>query len=580
MWRVIFYFFIIALIAGGAVWFAERPGALSLTWLGYEIETSLLFAAIVFAAIIVALRVVWSIIAAVFGLPGALTFFFKNRRQRRGYEALSKGMLAAGAGDAGLAQKFANQSGRWLANEPLTLMLKAQAAQLKGDEAAAERLFRSMVQMPDTELLGLHGLFIQARRRGDIAASKEFAERAFASNPALPWSARAVLMLQSAARDWRAAEQTLSLCRDSKLMTRAEADRKRAVILTARAMELEDNDDEAALSFALQAHKLAPELIPAAVVAGRILAGRGNALRASRVLAKTWRLSPHPDIAEIYGSVRSGVSPRERLKRIQALVKKDAGGAEGALALARAATSARVWRVARSALAPLLSEKLSARVCAAMADIEQGEFGDQGKTREWLARAVNAPRDPVWTADGFVSKTWLPISPVTGELDRFAWRVPLEALGDNVAEPIGLPGGELPAIETVVEEENSDQAALTPDPKPEKPDGEKDHETAQEAKTDNDGGSVDTTSVDVTSADQIAGDRSSGDQSSGDQKAADEALATTADKSDGPKIDDDDASDDPLDATAGEIFVPPPPDDPGPVPEKKEARGWLRSLFQ
>ena len=35
-----------------------------------------------------------------------------------------------------------------------------------------------------------------------------------------------------------------------------------------------------------------------------------------------------------------------------------------------------------------------------MSEVEEAEHGDRGRVREWLARAVHAPRDPAWTADG------------------------------------------------------------------------------------------------------------------------------------------------------------------------------------
>ena len=62
-----------------------------------------------------------------------------------------------------------------------------------------------------------------------------------------------------------------------------------------------------------------------------------------------------------------------------------------------------------------------------MAELERAE-GDEGRAREWLARAVNAAPDPAWTADGYVSDRWLPLSPVTGRLDAFEWRVPLTGM--------------------------------------------------------------------------------------------------------------------------------------------------------
>jgi HemY protein len=64
-----------------------------------------------------------------------------------------------------------------------------------------------------------------------------------------------------------------------------------------------------------------------------------------------------------------------------------------------------------------------------MAEIEDLEHGDVGRAREWMRRALNAERDPAWTADGVVSEKWLPVSPVTGQLDAFEWRVPLAHLG-------------------------------------------------------------------------------------------------------------------------------------------------------
>jgi HemY protein len=63
-----------------------------------------------------------------------------------------------------------------------------------------------------------------------------------------------------------------------------------------------------------------------------------------------------------------------------------------------------------------------------MAEIERTEHGDTGKARAWTLRAVRALHDPVWTADGYVSERWRPVSPVSGRLDAFQWQMPLAAL--------------------------------------------------------------------------------------------------------------------------------------------------------
>ena len=61
-------------------------------------------------------------------------------------------------------------------------------------------------------------------------------------------------------------------------------------------------------------------------------------------------------------------------------------------AVARAALDAQEFGTAREALKPLLREPTQS-VAALMAEIERRESGDEGRAREWMARALRAPRD-------------------------------------------------------------------------------------------------------------------------------------------------------------------------------------------
>ncbi|MGA7996575.1 MAG: hypothetical protein WCA28_16945, partial [Bradyrhizobium sp.] len=89
---------------------------------------------------------------------------------------------------------------------------------------------------------------------------------------------------------------------------------------------------------------------------------------------------------------------------------------------------------AREALAPFTAAPTQ-RVAMLMAEIERTEHGDSGRARAWTLRAVRALHDPVWTADGYVSDKWRPVSPVSGRLDAFQWQTPVAALpSDKAAE--------------------------------------------------------------------------------------------------------------------------------------------------
>jgi HemY protein len=426
MTRLVIFLIVILAIAAGLDWLADRPGTIVVEWQGYVAETSVFRAFILLLMLLAACLVTWSALRSLWSSPATVGRFLNRRREQRGLDALSSGMIAIGAGDRTLALRYAGQARKALPNEPLTHLLRAQAAELTGDRATSRRIFEAMLASPDTEQLGLRGLFLEARREGEQEAARQFAERALKLNSKLDWPVEALFDLQCRAGDWQGALDTLGVARRQNLIDKNVASRRRAVLLTAQAQSAEDTSPEKALELALEAHRLAPDLVPAAAIAGRILASQSNTPRAARVLLRTWRLAPHPDLAAAYAYARPGDSPRDRLNRMRYLARLTPHDAEGPIAFAITAIDAREWDEARKTLEPLLEGRLTQRVAALMARIEGEQHGHAGRVREWLARAVNAPRDPAWTADGIVSDRWAPVSPVTGALDAFRWRVPVE----------------------------------------------------------------------------------------------------------------------------------------------------------
>jgi HemY protein len=427
MIRLVVFLVAVLAIVAGLHWLADRPGAITVEWQGYVAETSVFRALIILAFVVTALLAAWSLLRQVWRSPAAMGRYFHRRRQTRGLDALTSGIIAVGSGDRALALRYASQARKALPHEPLTHLLRAQAAQIGGDRATARRIFEAMLASPDTEQLGLRGLFLEAEREGEHEAARQFAERALAKNAKLGWAVEALFDLNCRALDWQAALDTLEVARRQRLVEAQPANRRRAVLLTALAQQAEDGAADKALPLAQEAHRLAPDLVPAAAIAGRILAARGQTPRAARVLLKTWRLAPHPDLAAAYAYARTGDSPRDRLARARHLARLTPNHPEAQIALAIGAMEAREWDEARAALAPLIDERLTPRVCTLMARIEGEQMSDAGRVREWLARAVTAARDPAWVADGVVSDHWGPVSPVTGALDAFQWRQPADA---------------------------------------------------------------------------------------------------------------------------------------------------------
>ena len=429
MIRILIFTLGVVAAAVGLAWLADRPGTVTVQWLGYQVETTAFVATLAVLALAAALVLLWALFRYLWTRPAAISAHLRERRRQQGFEALSHGLLAIGVGDRAQAQRYAGIAGRNLPREPLTALLKAQAAQLKGDRAAARRAFEAMLARPETELLGLRGLFLEASRSNDITAARALAEQAVQRDPRLGWGVSALFDIQARAGDYDGALDTLAIARQNGHVDQTAAQRRRAVLLTAEAREMEAAQPEKALALASEALRLAPALIPAAEIAGRILASKGEARQASRVILRTWKLSPHPDLALVYAFAKPGEAPRDRLKRVKHLASLTPDDIEGRIAVANAAIEAHDWAEARAALAPNLEDRPSARICTLMARIELGEFGDKGREREWLGRALRAPRDRAWIADGYVSDRWLPVSPVTGMVDAFEWKAPVDAIG-------------------------------------------------------------------------------------------------------------------------------------------------------
>jgi HemY protein len=427
MIRIILFLLLIALAAWGATWVADQPGDVLVTLPGWSAHPSLPVFVLLLGIAIVAAIFAWTILLALWSLPKRVRRSRRERRVARGRHAITQGLLAIGHGDSASARAHAEVARRHAAQDPLALLLHAQSAQLDGDRTGAQRAFRAMAEREDTRLLGLRGLFVEAQRADDPVAAVMIAEEALKLAPASTWASHAVLGFRCAKGDWSGALAILDTNLSSGLIDKAAYRRQRGVLLTARALELETIDRDRSREAAMEAVKLAPTLVPAAVLASKYESEAHQIRRSMRIVEAAWLAQPHPDLADAYAHVRLGDSARQRLVRVETLAAKAPGHLESALAIARAAIDATEYARAREALAPFIAAPTQ-RVAMLMAEIERTEHGDSGRARAWTLRAVRALHDPVWTADGYVSSTWRPVSPVTGRLDAFVWQAPLAAL--------------------------------------------------------------------------------------------------------------------------------------------------------
>ena len=402
MRRTLIFLIKLAIVVAAAIWLVDRPGHIGIDWQGYAVEVPIGVGVLVILALMVLSAYAYRIWRGVRHAPGTFMRGRTRSRREKGYQALTSGMVAVAAGDADSAKRYAGRADSLLHDPPLTMLLSAQAAQLSGDEGAAQRYFESMLERPETEFLGVRGLLTQALRDGDRVKALRLAQRARALRPDTPWLLRTCFELEVRMRRWAEAVATLEQLKKQDIMPRQDARRCRAAILIERSREAEaDGDMVAAMKLAHDANGALPGFLPAVLREGRLLIREGVKKKAAKMLERAWIREPHPELAVAYRELEGGPEedPVARVKRFERLQKLALDHPEGFLALGEAELEAQLWGAARTRLERVIDEAPGRRVYRLMAELETGENSDPEAARAWMRKADEAAAEPAWVCD-------------------------------------------------------------------------------------------------------------------------------------------------------------------------------------
>lgn len=452
LWPLIKIFLFFALIAAasfGALELLALEGGLRIALAGQEYSLTPLQAVIGLLLLVAAVWVflkIMGLLAATFhflnGDETAISRYFDRNRERKGFQALADGMLALASGEGRLALAKAARANRYLDRPDLTNLLTAQAAEMAGDQARAEAAYKSLLTEERTRFVGVRGILKQRLAAGETDKALALAKTAFALKPAHEETQDLLLKLQAEGADWTGARATLNAQLKHGALPRDLHRRRDAVLALSEAKDVLDEDDGiAAQERAIEANKLSPDLIPAAVMAARSYIKQGKARYATRVVSKAWAARPHPDLAGAFAEIVPEETPEKRLKRFRKLTAVNPENAETKLLLAELNIAAEDFPEARRSLGDLVETDPDARALTIMAAIERGEGASDTVVKGWLARALSAPRGPQWVCDKcqHIHGDWAPTCDHCGALDTLSWKRPPEGAGPAVSSVAMLP---------------------------------------------------------------------------------------------------------------------------------------------
>jgi HemY protein len=389
MVRIVSYVLGLSLLIAGAVWLADRPGAVTVDWLGWRVETTVPILLIALLIVGAGLGSLFRLIVRVLRWPSTWAARHRDGRRRKGYLALTDGLAAAAGGELRKAQKLAGRAEKLLADPALTRLLSAQTAQLSGDAESARAHFEAMLERPETAALGLRGLLKQALERGDETAAVDLAQRSRAITPADRWLTDCLYDLLVRTGRLREAQDLLDDAVRKKALPREEAASRKATLLQDRAQQAAaEGDERSTIDFARKALQADPTLTSAVLCLARAYADSGKTRRAASVLETAWAKHPSADLVQAYGDLVPGEEALPRLRRLEKLVARRPDDMESHLALAQAAFDAKVWGQARRHLLAAADARPSVTVFRMLARLEQAEYNNQAAAQAWLDKAA------------------------------------------------------------------------------------------------------------------------------------------------------------------------------------------------
>ncbi len=385
------------LTAALGAFLALNPGRASFEFLGVQTEMPFVVAAggvILFAFLML---VIWWGIYLLWTSPDKVKGFMGRRRREQGYDALEKALIASAAGDGEAAVRQAARADALLDRPALSRLLAARAAEAAGNLDGAQTHYEALLEDQRTRVVARRGLAQLSHERGDHGATIDHASDAFQQAKGARWAFDSLFDAQVAKGRWQDALTTLSEGEKRKHLVPDMARRRRAVLLTAAAIETESSDAESARELAVSAHKAAPGFAPAAALAARLLADGRRHKRASEVLESAWAAAPHPALAHAFQDLRKSDSKAKRLERLKTLAALNPEHRESRLILIQTALEEGDAPSARALLDPMLDEATpSSRLCALAARLARLDGKDE-LARRWMTRASHAGADADWS---------------------------------------------------------------------------------------------------------------------------------------------------------------------------------------
>ena len=260
MINLLLFLFFIACASLAVALIVENPGSVTMLWFNYQIETSVAF--IILAILLTAIFLILFTLTIRLVISAPSQFLQRRgvKQLRSGITELTYSIAALASSNITAAETHVHKAQKLLGRTPLTILLSAQIAKNKGNEATTQALLEQLLEYKETEYLAARSLSDSASKYDNLPKALQLAKKAQIINPKDNASILAVVSLQVRLKY---GDEALANVQKAKL-PRKEKLRILALIQLARGeLMLENSRHEEALSLVKNIISNLPKFAPA-----------------------------------------------------------------------------------------------------------------------------------------------------------------------------------------------------------------------------------------------------------------------------------------------------------------------------
>ena len=156
-----------ATISSLALWFTKNSGNIEITWLGWEISTSLSFFLLVASIFFFTFFILFLSLKRMILFPLRINKKIKKYKIKKAKIALEEGLLASAYDEKEKVLISYNKAKKHLTETPLYLLLKLQNYLIKGNEVQCFNTYKKMLEFSTSRPLAIKGLILIANKNSD-----------------------------------------------------------------------------------------------------------------------------------------------------------------------------------------------------------------------------------------------------------------------------------------------------------------------------------------------------------------------------------------------------------------------------